>query len=285
MLRALARWRRSGFPAIERGPIDIAYGADRTELSDVFRSLATRLATYRSSVVRTISPNDAMYRGSDEEYFFVGASAIVAIAHAMSRVGKTSLNSILDLPCGHGRALRMLAAAFPEASLTACDIDRDGVRFCAKAFDATPVISQPEPREIPVSGSFDLIWCGSLLTHLDAHLWDAFLDFFTERLVEGGLLVFSTHGRSIPRRGPKDDERWRSIVADVERSGFGYRDHPHARGYGTSIAKPSWVMERFYERSSLIVVSYSERAWADHHDIVAAVKADVHHRQGDHVVI
>jgi SAM-dependent methyltransferase len=251
----------------------------------VFESLARRLATYRSRVVRTISPKDDMYRGDDNQYFFVGASAIVAIMHAMSLLGKTSFGSVLDLPCGHGRVLRMLAAAFPEAALTACDIDRNGVKFCAETFGATPVFSRPHPQEIPLFGEFDLIWCGSLLTHLDKHLWDAFLEFFTDRLADGGLLVLTTHGREIPRRGPPDDVRWRSIVTDFEGEGFGYRDHRHARGYGTSIAKPSWVLERFYDRRKLMIVGYSERGWADHQDVVAAVKTDIHHRQGENVLI
>ena len=49
---------------------------------------------------------------------------------------------MLDFACGHGRVMRTLKAAFPDALLTACDIDRDGVDFCARTFGAAPVYFQ-----------------------------------------------------------------------------------------------------------------------------------------------
>ena len=58
---------------------------------------------------------------------------------------------ILDLPCGHGRVLRYLSAAFPEAEITACDIMREGVDFCASTFGAIPVYSQDDPQQIPLA--------------------------------------------------------------------------------------------------------------------------------------
>src|SRR5437870_5495298 len=81
---------------------------------------------------------------------------------ALTAAGKTDVRRILDLPCGHGRVLRVLKAAFPGAALTACDIDRDGVDFCASRFGAEPVYSVEDPGRIPVRGPFDLIWVGSL---------------------------------------------------------------------------------------------------------------------------
>ena len=42
---------------------------------------------------------------------------------------------------------------------------------------------------------FDLIWVGSLLTHLDNDHWSAFLKVFSTALRDRGLLIFTTHGR------------------------------------------------------------------------------------------
>jgi hypothetical protein len=58
----------------------------------------------------------------------------------------------------------MLRAAFPEAHLTVCDLDRDKVDFCAAQFNATPVYSQEDIRSVSLDQTFDLIWCGSLFT-------------------------------------------------------------------------------------------------------------------------
>jgi hypothetical protein len=64
--------------------------------------------------------------------------------------------------------MRALRASFPEAEITASDIDGDAVGFCASLFGATPVLVSPDASNVRLAGDFDLIGSGSLLTHLDA---------------------------------------------------------------------------------------------------------------------
>ena len=121
---------------------------------------------------------------------------------ALNAAGKTrsQVAEILDLPWGHGRVLRHLKMAFPTARITACDLKRDGVDFCASQFDAIPVYARESPVENkPEPGRFDLIWVGSLLTHLDAPRWRDFLECFRRWLRPCGVWVFSTHGRETYR--------------------------------------------------------------------------------------
>jgi 2-polyprenyl-3-methyl-5-hydroxy-6-metoxy-1,4-benzoquinol methylase len=89
----------------------------------------------------------------------------------------------------------MLRAFFPDAHLTACDLDRDAVDFCAAEFNARPVYSHEDIRCVSLDQCFDVIWCGSLFTHLDSQQWPDFLGFFAEHLSPDGVLVFTTHGR------------------------------------------------------------------------------------------
>ena len=110
---------------------------------------------------------------------------------------KKKSERILDLPSGHGRVLRYLKAEYPDARLTACDIHPDAVDFCAQVLGATPIYGQAHPNEMEFQDKFDLIWCGSLLTHLDVPMWHEFLGLFESLLEVGGLLIFTTHGRSI----------------------------------------------------------------------------------------
>src|SRR5262249_53768032 len=158
------------------------------------------------------------------------------------------LKRILDLPCGHGRVLRVLHAAFPDAEITACDLDKDGVDFCAKTFGAVPVYSAENPALIPVHGPFDLIWCGSLLTHLDKPLWPAFFDFSHAQLSPGGVLVFTVHGREAVHwiRSGKFDYGLGdppALLKEYDQHGFGYQHYPaHTlRNYGISLSSPTWV--------------------------------------------
>ena len=243
--------------------------------------LADRLEDYRSRVDATIASGDAMFQGDLEDYLSVGYSAIVQVAHAMAVSGKRTLPQVLDFASGHGRVLRALRAAFPESELTACDVDRDGVDFCASQFDAIPVYSDADPQRVSLDGSFDLIWVGSLLTHLDADRCRAFLDLFREHLSDGGLLLFSSHGRNAVKRWPADDERAQAIVTDFRRDGFGYRDHLGVEGYGTSAFTTAWIADTLAPWTDLMLIGYMERGLADHQDVIAILKTNVHHRQGE----
>lgn len=231
-----------------------------------------------TNVIRDISPNDAMYADKDH-YFRVGQEALKCIKLAMLTVGKEDIKNILDLPCGHGRVLRMLKAAFPNAQITACDLEQDAVDYCAKVFGATPVYSNKQPEQIPITSKFDLIWCGSLLTHLDSSDWTSFLNFFNSLLYPGGILVFSTHGRCTANWISKGIHTYGLnlnelpvVINDWENTGFGYLDYPDVEGYGISISSISWIWQQLEKLSGLRLLTISERAWDNHQDVIACIK-------------
>ncbi|MHB8644352.1 MAG: class I SAM-dependent methyltransferase [Thermomicrobiales bacterium] len=234
-------------------------------------------------IVQTISPSDEMYEERDTgaaHYFRVGFSAMNVITNALMLAEKQDVKKIMDFACGHGRVLRMLRRAFPDATIYACDINRAGVDFCARTFDAVPVYSSVMLSEVRLSESFDLIWAGSLFTHLAAKPFEECFQFCTDHLNNGGLFVFSVHGRhSIWRQNHDyhyiDGERFRVIQQEYERIGFGYADYEDQPGYGISIAKPSWVLSLVERFADISVVVFRERAWDDHQDIVACMKRPV----------
>src|SRR5205085_1205813 len=81
-------------------------------------------------------------------------------------------------PCGYGRVLRFLVRRFPDARVTACELLPDAVRFCAATFNAIPAQSAYELDTLTLGARYDLIWCGSLATHLDARRTRELLPFF-----------------------------------------------------------------------------------------------------------
>jgi LmbE family N-acetylglucosaminyl deacetylase/glycosyltransferase involved in cell wall biosynthesis len=234
------------------------------------------------SVIRDISPNDQMFHNDEESHYLsVGQSALNCIKIAMLAAGKDGMDiqTILDLPCGHGRVLRTLRSAFPHAQITACDLLRDGVDFCANTFNAIPVYSTEDPDLIPIEGGFDLIWCGSLLTHLTGDRWTGFLDFFNSHLNPEGVLVFSVHGPSCVyaiREGRVsyglEQGQLTKLLEDYDQFGFGYVDYVNTMGYGISVSSPSWVLSRLETLSDLRLVEYMEMAWDEHHDVIACMK-------------
>jgi SAM-dependent methyltransferase len=239
------------------------------------------------SVVSTqISPSDQMFLGTiggREQYFACGRSAMECIQKALlvASIPRDRVRRILDLPCGHGRVLRYLRAAFPGARITACDLLRDGVDFCSSAFGATGVYSCDDPERIPLEpASFDLIWVGSLFTHLDAPLWPRFLAVFRDSLCPGGILVFSTHGRSaherlVENRVSYGIGSWHRtlLLYHYERTGFGYAKYAGSDSYyGFSLSHPAWVVSRLTALGGFRVLSVSETAWENFQDTFACLR-------------
>jgi SAM-dependent methyltransferase len=225
--------------------------------------------------IRVISPHDEMMAGSPVNYFHIGFAAMDCIRLAL-RAGRvyTRPKWILDLPCGHGRVLRMIKASFPFAQLTACDLNVDGVNFCYQTFGATPVISRPRPEDIELPACYDLIWVGSLLTHVDAPVWSGFLELFSRHLVPGGVVVFTTHGR-----GTAEELRLRSrqfdipdpdaLVESCAQSGFAFQTYRNADSYGVSLSRPVWVCAELEKHADLELVLYTEGGWNGRQDCVA----------------
>jgi SAM-dependent methyltransferase len=213
----------------------------------------------------SISPHDGMYNPDwPRAYSFWGKSGVLSIQRALDLTGVVP-GRILDLPSGYGRVLRWIATAYPDARLTACDIDADAVGFCAREFAATPVVSSMEPEEIPLE-RYDVIWVGSLFTHLDAHLWPRFLGKLAAHL--DGVMAFTTAGEHVAekmRAGEHLGVDAEALLAAYDRTGFGYAAYP-GQAYGLARAKQAWVLQML-EQLPLEVVDVTARGWAQRQDV------------------
>jgi hypothetical protein len=130
---------------------------------------------------------------------------------------------------------------FPNASFTVGDINDSALDFCRKTFLANTFESRTSFAEISLDNRFDLIWCGSLITHLDEQSAIELLGFFYAHLGEGGLCVVTTHGaRTIDWietgqyfYGLSEVSR-REIVDKFKLGEYAYADYPNQKGYGIS---------------------------------------------------
>ncbi len=230
------------------------------------------------TVIEDVSPNDVMYKSAPDYYFSLGRQALDAIQHLMAVVGLAKPTTILDLPSGHGRVLRFIRAAFPDASIDACDIDPDAVAFCARTFSSRQIYSTVDLTAIPIEGQYDLIWCGSLLTHLDVTGWKTLLRLFSDHLSSAGLLIFTTHGRHHANRFRSkqttlglSDAAATALLSDFDRIGFGFQNHASRDGYGISMSSPPWVCSQIIRTGGLRLAGYQERGWGGNQDVVACV--------------
>jgi len=247
----------------------------------ILKTVAESVAHYRESEVdRTISDSETMY---NQWYFQVGASAIDNIALAWMSSSIDRINRVLDLPCGHGRVLRHLVKLFPEAQFDACDLDEAGLVFCAKTYGARPLRSQEDLTAMNFDTIYDLIWVGSLFTHISRDLSRAWLAHLAKFLSPQGLLVGTTHGRwceYVNTVNPYIAQKsWEKVLEGYRQSGYGYCDyktaenHDYLHGsYGISLAKPAVTVADIEGIPDIRLLLYRERAWADHQDVFAIGK-------------
>ena len=221
-----------------------------------------------------------MYLYNPDLYFQAGSDALQMIRLALVAAKRDSVSTILDFACGGGRVLRYLRAEFPEAAITASDLYVAGLEFCAEAFSARPVPAQLNIDDYELEGPFDLIWVGSLFTHLGSDDWDRLLAMFQETLSPGGVLVFTVYGRNIVRElregreklGLKE-EHVEEIVREYDETGFGFfPDYNPEVNHGDALASRSWVCSKLDRFPQLQLVLYNEAAWLAQ-DVIACVKA------------
>jgi SAM-dependent methyltransferase len=249
----------------------------------VIEDLRRRLEERPAGVSDRFSPDDVLYDPDGVEHYM--RSADIALRHirlALLTAGLSAVDAALDFACGYGRVLRMLRAEYPHARIVACDVDRNAVDFCATAFEAEPVYSDPDPDRIAIEGPFELIWSGSFFTHIGAEDWERFLRLLTTLLSPGGVLVFTTAGRHVVElmRGGElarlSESSARALLENYERNGFGFAEYPGRSRYGLSRAAPAWVCDLITRIPGLRLVGYAEAPGAadTRQDFVSCVRLD-----------
>lgn len=236
---------------------------------------------YSNKIIKEIYPKDGQYNGNLDFYLRAGQTAIDSIQKAMKLANKdiSTVKNILDFPSGGGRILRHLKVNFPNSSITACDIEKDAVNFCHKWFNAKPMYSQKEFEKIIFKEKYDLIWCGSLFTHLKRTNWISLLNMFSRILKNQGLLVFTVHGRNIVQNFIKehrtyglDEKQIQELLIQYKTEGFGYVDYTDSEDYGMSLSSPSSVFTILEKKIDLEIVMYLEKGLNQNQDVIACFK-------------
>jgi SAM-dependent methyltransferase len=234
----------------------------------------------KSEIPDKVSSNETM---NNEHYFLVGRSAIEVIVAALQCSQTGFVSRILDIPCGHGRVLRHLVEMFHEAEVTACDLDEDGVRFCAETFGAVPLVSQPDLASVAFPSRYDIIWVGSLFTHVPIEQTTSWLAHLAAQLSETGIIVATFHGRraiDIYQKNPYiAQSSWKKIKAQYQKTGYGYEDYSLEENheyiehsYGISLSSAEAILKIAQGIEGVRVFSYIEAGWADNQDVLVIGK-------------
>jgi SAM-dependent methyltransferase len=242
----------------------------------------------------TLHPDDHMVLKNPIGYFGTAVAGLSAILHSLDKAGRSpdDIGTILDFGSGYGRIYRVLAAAFPQSQLTAIDLMADGARFCAETFGGDWFKSHEDLDHVHLPRKYDLIWFGSVFTHLPRLQWDRFLAFLSANTASGGLVAFTTHGWSaltqIERkhlsglRKAVDLDDLRAVREQLDREGFMFVPgrtneirHQNTRGmavteglYGRSFSTPEWVRDWIAAHAEWDLVDIAQSGWGHNHDVV-----------------
>ncbi len=273
------------------GLLPKAYYRGRTAISPLLEAalaghyplaeIDRRYARYQASEISiTISRHDDMYvrgiEGNLDHYLKVGRAAIDLIVAAMVASGRPRFDKVLDLPCGAGRVTRHLKAMFPDAIIFVSELDKRREDFVVETLDVRRAVANPE-FEIEPTDFYDLVFVGSLITHLDAERAKRAIAWFCRTLAPGGLAILTTHGRRHDEKQRMshyiDDEKWESARNDYHSAGFGFAPYPTPL-YGMSVCSGGWLLSVAETLPGVRVLSFQEAAWDDHQDVIVLQRAD-----------
>ena len=195
--------------------------------------------------VRTISPDDWMARGTTPDgYFRRGYDALRLIVGAVDARGQEP-SRILDFGCGHGGVARMLRARFPQATITGQDVSPDWLAWCEAHLGIATQVSLERIRDVTLPPqAYDLIWVGSVFTHIPPARFDLDLERFL------------------------DPAAARAALQDHDAAGYGfvrYQKGRHAE-WGRALTSASHVRDRV-QRAGADVLSVQEAGWGGRQDV------------------
>lgn len=225
-------------------------------------------------------PKDSMFHGNKQQYFAVGESALSCVKHALSVADKKyeDVRQILDYACGFGRVARWLKAYFPDATILGVDADSRAVECANDILDINAErVDLTMKRDM--GGPFDLIWMGSLITHLLARDTMGVLAYIQKHLADDGVFVGTMHGLYVYNRIRNGQKLYGlpkvqvdRLLHDYEMFGYGYGSYPDVPSYGISVWDDA-MMRRMLDETGLELIDYIEKGWADHQDVFVARKA------------
>lgn len=202
-----------------------------------------------------------------KHYQLVGENGWQCISECLQAAHVTP-RTALDLPCGYGRVLRYIVQHVPE--VTASDVIGEAVRFCAQEFHVRPVMSTNNLAFLRLPDHYDLIWVGSLVTHLAPANVGLLLDALSEALTPGGLLVFTTmpepHRDHLSEYGPPVIHTLPAIRDALDREGQYFEPRTELAFHSAA-----WVKRMMQDRP-LQPVGHLPRGWDDHQDVWAFQK-------------
>lgn len=164
------------------------------------------------------------------QYFRSGREAVDVLRHALRLAGMEieRAPAVLEFGCGFGRVARFLVPLLPAERLWVSDVLPEAVAFLEQELRLHGFTSVSDPAQAGARGPFSAILVVSLFSHLPEATFHGWLERLGSWLVDGGVLLFSTHG------APEDGSAFRFVPESESAALAGHE-------YGSTWATPEWV--------------------------------------------
>lgn len=228
-----------------------------------------------------ISKNDIMFLYSlatykkvpiaCHNYFTIGYNGFSIIRDFISHIYTPNKfqGRILDFASGYGRVTRFLASYYGADKITTSDIKSEAVDFQQHYFKVNGLYSTYVPAEFKSESSFDLIFVGSLFSHLNETLFFEWLSKLISLLSETGHLLFTVHDQSLhPQVHDKDfvyvenneDEKFEFIQNRITSTSL----------YGISFVSESYVKAILNKINPKVQYKRYPKTFGGHQDLYIA---------------
>ncbi len=245
------------------------------ESSPIVRSVDQQL--FIDTFNSVVHQRDGMNRSSALYYFSTGLDAIKNMELALNRAGRKAQppKRVLDFPCGFGRVTRWMEIMYPNAKIFASDLMEMAVDFCGTTFRCETFETSKTIKETVLPGNLDIIWVGSLFTHLAGTKVRDYLKLMSKSLNDQGVIVFTAHGAFVRNRMVTRKKTYRlgekrlvRIVDNYDNNGFGFAPYDGFEDYGISLMRYEWLYNLQDKVDGLELDMVIPRGWVNHQDVV-----------------
>jgi SAM-dependent methyltransferase len=188
------------------------------------------------------------YADNAQDYLACGASDMAIMLTILARHTSETPRVVLDLGCAAGRMIRHFPAS-AHSELWGLDINAGLIAWCQRNLETINFATISTAPHLPFeSGHFDLVYCGSVFTHI-SDMADAWLLEVRRVLKPGGIAYLTLHDKVSYDQlftAYRDDP----LFADFIRDTSAFEDRHHLRDRAADVfsfgADPN--SQVFYDR-------------------------------------
>lgn len=209
-------------------------------------------------------PGFATKHQAIDYYFKDGARSAAKVRRIVDEwMGSAEPLTVLEFAAGYGAVTRHAKTALAPHILHSSDIHPQANGFLASVFGVQSVQSVDVPEELSLPAAYDVIFVLSFFSHMPRSTWARWLHRLYAGLRPGGILVFTTHGKTSMQHFPH---------AQLDSTGYWFEQSSEqgdleTAKYGQTITSKEFVDAHINELPGAEYLANEPAGWWEHQDL------------------